>query len=116
MTQRASIVDLAAREPVRCPCGWARRALADIPQSPLSLHQVQIEQDAATHHHDHHIEVYYILEAGPQAQIELDGELFSIRTGQCIYIPPGVRHRAVGKMKILNIVLPPFDPTDEHLD
>jgi mannose-6-phosphate isomerase-like protein (cupin superfamily) len=60
--------------------------------------------------------VYYILQAEPDAKIELDGELLPIRVGQCVYIPPGVKHRAVGKMKILNIVLPPFDPADEHLD
>jgi mannose-6-phosphate isomerase-like protein (cupin superfamily) len=110
------VVDLAGVDPIRCPCGWARRALGGVPNSPLSLHQVDIELDAAVHHHDHHTEVYYILQAEPEAKIELDGELLPIKVGQCIYIPPGVKHRAVGKMRILNIVLPPFDPADEHLD
>jgi mannose-6-phosphate isomerase-like protein (cupin superfamily) len=116
MSAAAKMVDFAGIDPVRCPCGWARRALADLPNAPLSLHQVQIELDALAHHHDHHTEVYYILEAGPDAQIELDGKLSPVRPGQCVYIPPGIRHRAVGKMKILNIVLPPFDPADEHID
>jgi hypothetical protein len=31
-------------------------------------------------------------------------------------IPPEVRHRAVGQMTILNVVVPPFDPDDERLD
>ena len=30
--------------------------------------------------------------------------------------PPGVRHRAVGRMTILNVVVPPFDPADEWFD
>jgi len=34
----------------------------------------------------------------------------------CILIPPGVRHRAIGQMKIINIVIPKFDPADEHFD
>jgi hypothetical protein len=31
-------------------------------------------------------------------------------------IPPGVRHRAIGKMTVLNIVFPKFDPADEWMD
>jgi hypothetical protein len=27
-----------------------------------------------------------------------------------------VRHRAVGRMTILNVVVPPFDPADEWFD
>ena len=34
-------------------------------------------------------------------------------TGHAVMIPPGVRHRAVGRMTILNVVVPPFDPADE---
>jgi hypothetical protein len=33
-----------------------------------------------------------------------------------VLIPPGVRHRAVGRMTILNVVVPPFDPGDEWFD
>jgi hypothetical protein len=31
-------------------------------------------------------------------------------------IPPRVRNRAAGRMTILNVVVPPFDPADEWLD
>jgi len=34
----------------------------------------------------------------------------------CIVIKPGVRHRAIGRMTVLNIVIPKFDPTDEWFD
>jgi hypothetical protein len=33
-----------------------------------------------------------------------------------VLIPPEVRHRAVGRMTILNVVVPPFDPADEWFD
>jgi len=31
-------------------------------------------------------------------------------------IPPGVRHRAIGKMRVLIVAYPKFDPKDEWLD
>jgi hypothetical protein len=31
-------------------------------------------------------------------------------------IAPGVRHRAAGRMTILNVVVPPFDSADEWFD
>ncbi|MBX9654180.1 cupin domain-containing protein [bacterium] len=113
---RFAIADFSQIDPVRCPCGWARRAFGNIPGAPLSLHTVDIELDAETHFHEGHTEVYYILECDSEAQMELDGRRIPITKGQSIYIPPGVRHRAIGKMRILNIVLPPFDPADEHFD
>jgi hypothetical protein len=33
-----------------------------------------------------------------------------------VLIRPGARHRAVGKLRILNIPVPAFDPADEHFD
>ena len=43
------VADFSDIEPVRCPCGWAKRAFADIPEAPASVHIVQIEEDARTH-------------------------------------------------------------------
>jgi quercetin dioxygenase-like cupin family protein len=110
------LADFAAIEPVRCPCGWARRAFGDQPGAPMSMHRVEIEADARTHYHRHQTETYYILSCEPDAAIELDGERLPVRPGQAVLIPPGVRHRAVGRMTILNVVVPPFDPADEWFD
>jgi mannose-6-phosphate isomerase-like protein (cupin superfamily) len=112
----ATVIDLARLAAVRCPCGHARRAFADLPDAPASMHQVDVELDARTHYHRAHTEVYYVLECGAEAAIELDGERVMVRPGMAVLIPPGVRHRAVGKMRILNVVVPPFDPADEHFD
>jgi mannose-6-phosphate isomerase-like protein (cupin superfamily) len=60
-------------------------------------------------------ETYYILECSNDAAMELDDQLLPVRPGMCIVIPPGVIHRAIGRMEILNIVLPKFDPEDEFL-
>lgn len=112
----AAVADLAGIDPVRCPCGWARRAFGHLADAPASLHQVDIELDARTHYHRAHTEIYYILDCPADAALELDGERVPLRPGLSVLIPPGVRHRAVGKMKILNIVIPPFDPADEWFD
>ena len=61
-------------------------------------------------------ETYYFLECDSDAKMQLDEELIPVHNGMCIMIRPGVRHRAVGKMKVLIVVLPKFDPADEWLD
>ncbi len=115
-TARSVVVAFDALEPVRCPCGWARRAFAELPAAPASLHRVEIEADARTHYHRDHTEYYYILECAANAALELDGERVAVRPGSAVMIPPGVRHRAVGRMRLLNVVVPPFDPVDEWFD
>jgi hypothetical protein len=34
----------------------------------------------------------------------------------CVLIRPGVRHRAIGRMQVLIVVYPKFDPHDEWFD
>jgi hypothetical protein len=40
----------------------------------------------------------------------------AVGPGGAVLIPPGVRHRAMGRLTILNIVVPPSDPADGWLD
>lgn len=115
-TSHPAVVELSQLVPVRCPCGWARRAFGDAPGAPLSFHRVEIAEDARAHYHKEHTETYYVLECDPGAAVELDGELVPVHAGVAILIRPGVRHRAVGRMTILNVVVPPFDPVDEWFD
>lgn len=112
----AQIVHLPDLPPVKCPCGLARRAFADSAAFPGTVHLTEITSDAQTHHHTSHTEVYVILQCEPGATIELDGEPVSVRPYTSVLIPPGVRHRACGKMQVLIICTPEFDPADEHLD
>ena len=48
------VVDPGALDPMRCPCGWARRAFADVPDAPASVLLVEIEADARAHDHREH--------------------------------------------------------------
>jgi mannose-6-phosphate isomerase-like protein (cupin superfamily) len=113
---RATIVDFARIAPVPCPCGDARRAFADVAEFPGTIHQTEITDDALAHYHRRLTEIYYILDCGADAQIELDGRRTPIAPGMCVLIPPLVRHRAIGRMKVLVIVYPKFDPADEWFD
>jgi mannose-6-phosphate isomerase-like protein (cupin superfamily) len=108
------IAQLDAIAPVACPCGSARRAFADIAGGPASVHVVEISADARTHYHKRQTEIYVILEGS--GHVELDGELIPVRPLTAVLIKPPCRHRAVGRMRILNTVIPPFDPADEFCD
>jgi peptide deformylase len=61
-------------------------------------------------------ETDYVLECGADARIQLDDEVIPLRPGVCVMIPPGVPHRAIGRMRVLIVVVPKFDPADEWLD
>ena len=100
--------------PLRCPCGFTRRAFADSPDALASLHLVDIQEDARTHHHKKMTEIYLVLDG--QGQMELDGKLIPVKPLTAVYIKPGCRHRAIGRLKIINIPVPAFDPEDEWFD
>jgi mannose-6-phosphate isomerase-like protein (cupin superfamily) len=114
MAQRFHVAHFADIEPVRCPCGHAQRAFADVEGAPASVHVVLIEEDARTHYHKRMTETYVVLDG--VGYLELDGERIPVRPMSAIMILPGCRHRAVGKLKILNIPVPAFDPEDEWFD
>ncbi len=101
-------------EAVKCPCGFSRRAFVS-PDNPLAtMHIVDIKEDARLHYHKKLTEVYLILEG--DGNMELDGEMVPVKPFTAIFIKPGCRHRAVGKMKIVNVSIPAFDPEDEWFD
>ncbi|MGB0766903.1 MAG: cupin domain-containing protein [Phycisphaeraceae bacterium] len=108
------VVHLDALPGVRCPCGTTRRAFADVPDAPASLHRVVIDRDARTHYHKTLTEIYYVLEG--EGVMELDGESVPVGPGSSVLIRPGCRHRAVGDMTILNVPIPRFDASDEWFD
>lgn len=116
--QQASyeIVDFESLSGVACPCGTAKRSLMENPHVPYSLHLTEITENARVHYHRKITETYFILECGPDAHIELDGQPVAVQPRMAITIPPLTRHRALGKMKVVIIASPKFDPSDEWFD
>ena len=107
----AQMDDIAS---VPCPCGMSRRAFVE-PDNPVAtIHMVDISIDARTHYHKRLTEIYLVLEG--EGHMELDGDLIPVKPMTAIFIKPGCRHRAVGKMRIVNIPVPAFDTTDEWFD
>ena len=114
--RRYEIVDFEKLPSVPCPCGAARRAFADVDDFPGTVHVTEISADARTHFHKRLTETYYFLECDPDAALQLDDERVPVHPGMCVLIRPGVRHRAVGQMRVLILVYPKFDPEDEWFD
>ena len=106
------ITQLDAVEAVPCPCGSARRAFGH--SEVASLHLVDISVDSRVHYHKKLTEIYLVIEG--HGHVELDGEVFPVKPMTAIFIRPGCRHRAVGKLRVVNIPVPAFDPTDEWFD
>jgi len=110
------IVNFTELPGVPCPCGIARRAFADVEEYPGTMHLTEISVDAKLHYHKSLTETYYFLECDDDARMQLDDDIVPVKQGMCILIPPGVKHRAIGKMKVLIVVFPKFDPADEWIE
>jgi len=114
MSKNYSISHLNDIAPVKCPCGFSKRAFATPDNQVATIHLVDIQEDAQTHYHKKLTEIYLILEG--EGFMELDGERYPVKPMSTILIKPGCRHRAIGKMKIINVPVPAFDPADEWFD
>jgi quercetin dioxygenase-like cupin family protein len=74
------------------------------------VHAVDID-GAREHYHKLGKELYYVLDG--EGAVVLDGETHPVRKGSVVHIPPGVVHRAKGKMRVLVVGIP--DITDDDL-
>lgn len=106
----AQLDDLDA---VACPCGQSRRAFFK-EDGIASVHLVDICEEAKPHVHKKMTEIYVVLDG--KGWIELDGERIPVRPMSAVKINSGCRHRALGRMRILNIAIPAFDPEDEWFE
>jgi mannose-6-phosphate isomerase-like protein (cupin superfamily) len=113
-TKNYMVTQLDAVEPVRCPCGFARRGFATPDNNVATIHMVDIQQDSRVHYHKKMTEIYLVLEG--EGVMELDGDRIPLKPMTSVFIKPGCRHRAVGKLKIINVPIPAFDPHDEWFD
>jgi mannose-6-phosphate isomerase-like protein (cupin superfamily) len=108
------IADFGEMDAIRCPCGFSRRAFAGADNPLATMHIVDIEEDARVHYHKELTEIYFILEGS--GFMELDGRRVPVKPLTGIFIKPFCRHRAIGRMRIVNVCIPAFDPEDEWFD
>ena len=112
--RRYERIELADLPPVDCCCGTTRRGFADLPDAPASVHLLEVADEPAPHFHRRTTEIYIILEG--EGHLELDGELVPVKPLSAVLIRPGCRHRAVGRMRLLNIPVPKHDDADFFYD
>ncbi|MCC7336477.1 MAG: cupin domain-containing protein [Pirellulaceae bacterium] len=110
------ILDYPLLPGVSCPCGTARRGLMQVESVPYSLHVTEISLDARAHYHKRLTETYFVLDCQADAAIELDGQVLPLKPHMAVVIHPGTRHRALGRMQVLIVASPKFDPADEWFD
>lgn len=112
--QRYMIAQMDEIDPLKCPCGLSRRAFVEDDNPVATLHMVDVAEDSHVHYHKKLSEIYLIIEG--EGHMELDDEIVPVKRLTSVFIKPGCRHRAVGRMRLINIPIPAFDPDDEWFD
>lgn len=99
---------------VECPCGFAQRAFVSPDNPTATLHIVEVTEDSKVHYHKKLTEIYLVLQG--DGYIELDSKIVHLKPETAVLIKPGCKHRAAGRMRIVNVSVPAFDPEDEWFD
>lgn len=107
-------IDFSELPPIDCCCGTTRRAFADVEDAPGSAHYLEVRDEPTTHFHKKTTEIYLVLEG--EGHLELDGDMVPVKPLSAVMIRPGCRHRAIGRMKIVNIPIPKHDDNDFFYD
>jgi len=95
--------DPAAIKPWSETCGSIRCLIEEADGAAAEVHHVRI-QDAKLHYHEKTDEFYYVIEG--EGTMILDDEQLPLREGVVVYVPRGVRHKAVGALTVLTICIP----------
>ena len=103
--------DPAEVQPWAETCGQIRCLILEQDGAAGEVHQVDI-QDAKLHYHEHTDEFYYVVDG--QGSMQLDDETIELHRGVVVYIPRGIKHKAIGRLTVLTICIPPGVMGDVH--
>jgi mannose-6-phosphate isomerase-like protein (cupin superfamily) len=84
-------------------CGQIRPLIEAADGAAAEVHHVRID-DAKLHYHAKTDESYYVIDG--QGTMILDDEQIELHAGVVVYVPRGVRHKAVGKLTVLTVCIP----------
>src|SRR3954465_1662839 len=84
-------------------CGQIRPLIEERDGAAAEVHHVEI-QDARLHYHEKTDKVYYVIDG--HGTMVLDDEEIELHQGVVVYVPRGVRHKAVGKLTVLTVCIP----------
>ncbi len=84
-------------------CGQIRCLVEEKDAAAAEVQMVEIH-DAKLHYHERTDEFYYII-AG-QGTMRVDDDEIELHPGVVVYIPRGVKHKAIGKLTVLTVCIP----------
>jgi len=103
--------DPAGVRPWAETCGQIRPLIEAADCAAAEVHHVEIEA-AKLHYHERTDEVYYVI-AGTGTMV-LDDDQIEVHAGVVVYVPRGTRHKAVGRLTVLTVCIPPGVLDDIH--
>ena len=92
-------------------CGEIRCLIEENDGTAGEVHQVQIH-DAKMHYHARTDEFYYVIDG--QGTMTLDGTEIELHKGVVVYVPRGIKHKAVGDLTVLVVCVPRGVMNDVH--
>ena len=84
-------------------CGQIRPLIEAKDGAAAEVHHVEIDH-ARLHYHAKTDEIYYIIDG--EGTMLLDDDVIPVRKGVVVYVPRGVKHKAVGRLTVLTICIP----------
>jgi mannose-6-phosphate isomerase-like protein (cupin superfamily) len=84
-------------------CGQIRPLIEERDGAAAEVHHVEIDQ-AKLHFHAKTDEFYYVIQG--TGTMVLDDEQIELHPGVVVYVPRGVKHKAVGKLTVLTVCIP----------
>ncbi len=84
-------------------CGEIRCLIEEKDGAAGEVHHVKIK-DAKLHYHAHTDEFYYIIEGS--GTMILGENTIEVHQGVVVYVPRGVKHKAIGDLTVLTVCIP----------
>jgi mannose-6-phosphate isomerase-like protein (cupin superfamily) len=98
-------------EPWAETCGQIRPLIEERDEAAAEVHHVEIDH-AKLHYHAKTDEIYYVIKGS--GSMVLDDEEIELHEGVVVYVPRGVKHKAVGKLTVLTVCIPSGVLHDVH--
>jgi mannose-6-phosphate isomerase-like protein (cupin superfamily) len=92
-------------------CGQIRPLVEEKDGVAAEIHHVEIDH-AKLHYHERTDEFYYVIDG--QGTMVLDDEEIELHRGVVVYVPRGVKHKAIGKLTVLTVCIPRGVLNDVH--
>ena len=90
-------------EPWAETCGQIRPLIEEHDGAAAEVHHVEIDH-AKLHYHEKTDEIYYVIEGS--GSMVLDDEEIELHEGVGVYVPRGVKHKAIGRLTVLTVCIP----------